>query len=187
MDVTRDREYCLTLLKEYTKSDSLLKHAYAVETCVRAYAEKLNEDVEYWGNIALLHDFDYEKYPTAEEHPFKGAEILREKGFDEEFIKSILSHADYSGEPRDSILKKVLFACDELAGFITAVTYVRPSKTVDEVEVSSVKKKMKDKAFAKAVSREDITNGAEGINIPLDEHIDFCIKAMRKNKLLLGL
>ena len=187
MDVTRDREYCLTLLKEYTKSDSLLKHAYAVETCVRAYAEKLNEDVEYWGNIALLHDFDYEKYPTAEEHPFKGAEILREKGFDEEFIKSILSHADYSGEPRDTILKKVLFACDELAGFITAVTYVRPSKSVDEVEVSSVKKKMKDKAFAKAVSREDITNGAEGINIPLDEHIDFCIKAMRKNKVLLGL
>jgi putative nucleotidyltransferase with HDIG domain len=187
MDVTRDREYCLTLLQEYTKSDSLLKHAYAVETCVRAYAEKLNEDFEYWGNIALLHDFDYEKYPTAEEHPFKGAEILREKGFDEEFIKSILSHADYSGEPRDSILKKVLFACDELAGFITAVTYVRPSKSVDEVEVSSVKKKMKDKAFAKAVSREDITNGAEGINIPLDEHIDFCIKAMRKNKVLLGL
>lgn len=187
MDVTRDREYCLTLLKEYTKSDSLLKHAYAVETGVRAYAEKLNEDVEYWGNIALLHDFDYEKYPTAEEHPFKGAEILREKGFDEEFIKSILSHADYSGEPRDSILKKVLFACDELAGFITAVTYVRPSKSIDEVEVSSVKKKMKDKAFAKAVSREDITNGAEGINIPLDEHIDFCIKAMRKNKVLLGL
>jgi len=187
MDITRDREYCLNLLQEYTKSDSLLKHAYAVETCVRSYAEKLNEDVEYWGNIALLHDFDYEKYPTAEEHPFKGAEILREKGFDEEFIKSILSHADYSGEPRDSILKKVLFACDELAGFITAVTYVRPSKTVDEVEVSSVKKKMKDKAFAKAVSRDDITNGAEGINIPLDEHIDFCIKAMRKNKVLLGL
>ena len=187
MDVTRDREYCLTLLQEYTKSDSLLKHAYAVETCVRAYAEKLNEDVEYWGNVALLHDFDYEKYPTAEEHPFKGAEILREKGFDEEFISSILSHADYSGVPRDTMLKKVLFACDELAGFITAVTYVRPSKTVDEVEVSSVKKKMKDKAFAKAVSRDDITNGAVGINIPLDEHIDFCIKAMRKNKVLLGL
>jgi putative nucleotidyltransferase with HDIG domain len=187
MDVTRDRKYCLTLLQEYTKSDSLLKHAYAVETCVRAYAVKLNEDVEYWGNVALLHDFDYEKYPTAEEHPFKGAEILKEKGFDKEFISSILSHADYSGVPRDTLIKKVLFACDELAGFITAVTYVRPSKTVDEVEVSSVKKKMKDKTFAKAVSRDDITNGAEGINIPLDEHIDFCIKAMRKNKVLLGL
>lgn len=187
MDVTRDREYCLTLLQEYTKGDSLLKHAYAVETCVSAYAEKLNEDVEYWGNVALLHDFDYEKYPTAEEHPFKGAEILRGKGFDEEFISSILSHADYSGVQRDTTLKKILFACDELAGFITAVTYVRPSKSVDEVEVSSVKKKMKDKAFAKAVSRDDIINGAAGINIPLDEHIDFCIKAMRKNKLLLGL
>lgn len=187
MDVTRDRDYCLILLKEYTKSDSLLKHAYAVETCVRAYAEKLNEDVEYWGNVALLHDFDYEKYPTAEEHPFKGAGILKEKGFDEEFISSILSHADYSGVPRDTILKKVLFACDELAGFITAVTYVRPSKSVDEVEVSSVKKKIKDKAFARAVNRDDIVKGAEGINIPLDEHIDFCINAMRKNKELLGL
>ena len=187
MDITRNREYCLILLQEYTKSDSLLKHAYAVETCVRAYAEKLNEDVEYWGNVALLHDFDYEKFPTAEEHPFKGAEILREKGFDEEFISSILSHADYSGVPRDTLLKKVLFACDELAGFITAVTYVRPSKSVDEVEVSSVKKKMKDKAFAKAVSRDDIINGAAGIYVALDEHIQFCIYAMRKNKELLGL
>lgn len=187
MDLTRNREYCLSLLQEYTKSDSLLKHAYAVETCVRAYAEKLNEDVAYWGNVALLHDFDYEKYPTAEEHPFKGAGILKEKGFDEEFISSILSHADYSGVPRDTILKKVLFACDELAGFITAVTYVRPSKSVDEVEVSSVKKKIKDKAFARAVNRDDIVKGAEGINIPLDEHVDFCINAMRKNKELLGL
>ena len=187
MDITRNREYCLTLLQEYTKSESLLKHAFAVETCVRAYAEKLNEDVDYWGNVALLHDFDYEKYPTAEEHPFKGAEILREKGFDDEFISSILSHADYSGVPRDTILKKVLFACDELAGFITAVTYVRPSKSVDEVEVSSVKKKMKDKAFAKAVSRDDIINGAAGINVQLDEHIQFCINAMRTNKEILGL
>jgi putative nucleotidyltransferase with HDIG domain len=187
MDINRNREYCLTLLQEYTKSDSLLKHAFAVETCVRAYAEKLNEDVDYWGNVALLHDFDYEKYPTAEEHPYKGAEILREKGFDDEFISSILSHADYSGVPRDTILKKVLFACDELAGFITAVTYVRPSKSVDEVEVSSVKKKMKDKAFAKAVSRDDIINGAAGINVLLDEHIQFCINAMRKNKEILGL
>ena len=187
MDITRNREYCLTLLHEYTKSDSLLKHAFAVETCVRGYAEKYNEDLEYWGNVALLHDFDYEKYPTSEEHPFRGAEILREKGFDEEFVNSILSHADYSGVPRDTILKKVLFACDELAGFITAVTYVRPSKSVDEVEVSSVKKKMKDKAFAKAVSRDDIINGAVGIEIQLDEHIQFCINAMRNNKELLGL
>jgi putative nucleotidyltransferase with HDIG domain len=156
MDKSRDREYCLQLLQEFTKSESLLKHAYAVETCVKAYAEKLNEDVAYWGNVALLHDFDYEKYPTAEEHPFKGAEILKERGFDQEFIDSILSHADYSGVPRNTLLKKVLFACDELAGFITAVTYVRPSKSIDEVEVGSVKKKMKDKAFARAVNRDDI-------------------------------
>ena len=187
IDVNRDREFCLAILQEYTKSESLLKHAFAVEACVNAYAKKFNEDVEYWSNVALLHDFDYEKYPTAEEHPFKGAEILKEKGFDDDFIKSILSHADYSGEPRDTLLKKVLFACDELAGFITAVTYVRPSKSIDEVEVSSVKKKMKDKAFAKAVSRDDIKNGAELMQIPLDEHIQFCIDAMKNNKELLGL
>ena len=186
-EVTKNREFCLNLLQEYTKSDSLLKHAFAVETCVRAYAEKYNEDIEYWGNVALLHDFDYEKYPTAEEHPFKGAEILKEKGFDDEFIKSILSHADYSGEPRDTLLKKVLFACDELAGFITAVTYVSPSKSIDEVKVSSVKKKMKDKGFARAVNRDDILNGAKEINVDLDEHIQFCIDAMKKNKIELGL
>ena len=187
MDNLRDRNFCLSILQEHTKSDSLLKHAYAVESCVRAYAEKYNEDVEYWGNVALLHDFDYEKFPTAEEHPFKGAEILKEKGFEEDFIKSILSHADYSGEPRDTLLKKVLFACDELAGFITAVTYVRPSKSIDEVEVSSVKKKMKDKAFARAVNRDDIIKGAEGLGIPLEEHIQFCINAMKGNKDQLGL
>ena len=182
-----NREYCLSILKEYTKSDSLLKHAYAVETCVKAYAKKFNEDENYWGNVALLHDFDYEMYPTEQEHPFKGSEILKEKGFDENFRKSILSHANYSGEPRDTKLKKVLFACDELAGFITAVTYVRPSKTVDEVEVKSVKKKLKDKAFARSVSREDILNGAEELGVPLDEHIQFCIGAMRANKEELGL
>lgn len=187
MDNSRNREYCLSLLKEYTQSDSLLKHAFAVESCVRAYAKKFNQDEEYWGNVALLHDFDYEKYPTAEEHPFKGAEILSEKGFEEDFIKSILSHADYSGEPRDTLLKKVLFACDELAGFLTAVAYVRPSKSIKEVEVSSVKKKLKDKAFARAVSRDDIINGANLLEIPLDEHIQFCIEAMKNNKELLGL
>lgn len=187
MEINRNREFCLSLLNEYTKSDSLLKHAFAVETCVRSYAEKFGEDIEYWGNVALLHDFDYEKFPTAEEHPFKGAEILKDEGFDEEFIKSILSHADYSGEQRNTLLKKVLFACDELAGFITAVTYVRPSKSIDEVEVSSVKKKLKDKAFAKAVNREDIFNGAIELNIPLDEHIQFCINSMKKVKLSLGL
>jgi putative nucleotidyltransferase with HDIG domain len=186
-DVTRDRNFCLSILKEYTKSDSLLKHAYAVETCVRAYAKKFGEDEEYWGNVALLHDFDYETFPTAEEHPFKGSEILKEKGFDEIFRNSIVSHANYSGIPRDTLLMKTLFACDEIAGFITAVTYVRPSKSVDEVEVKSVRKKMKDKAFAKSVSREDIINGAEALGIPLDDHIEFCINAMKANKTELGL
>jgi putative nucleotidyltransferase with HDIG domain len=186
-DQSRNREYCLSILREYTKSDSLLKHAYAVEACVRAYANKYSEDEQYWGNVALLHDFDYEMYPTEKEHPFKGSEILMARGYDEDFRKSILSHANYSGEPRDTQLKKVLFACDELAGFITAVTYVRPNKTVAEVEVKSVKKKLKDKAFAKSVSREDIFAGAEELGIPLDEHIYFCIEAMKKNKDELGL
>jgi len=186
-DVMRDREFCLSILREYTKTENLLKHAYAVEACVKAYAEKYNEDVEYWSNVALLHDFDYEKFPTAEEHPFKGSEILKEKGFDEEFRKAIMSHADYSGEPRDTLLKKVLFACDELAGFITAVTYVRPSKSIDEVAVKSVKKKMKDKGFARAVNREDIIKGAEELGVELGEHILFCIEAMKKEKELLGL
>lgn len=187
MEISRNREFCLNLLKAYTKSESLLKHAFAVESCVRAYAEKFNQDVEYWGNVALLHDFDYEKYPTADEHPFKGAEILKENGFDENFIKSILSHADYSGEPRDTILKKVLFACDELAGFLTAVAYVRPSKSIKDVGVSSVKKKLKDKAFARSVNRDDIINGANELGLSLDEHIQFCINAMQKKSDILGL
>lgn len=186
-DIARDREACMKILKEHTKSEALLKHAFAVETCVRAYAQKYNEDELYWGNVALLHDFDYEMFPTEEDHPFKGSEILKKKGFDEDFRNAILSHANYSGIKRDALLHKVLFACDELAGFLTAVTYVRPSKTVDEVEVKSVKKKLKDKAFARAVRREDITNGAEELGIPLEEHIQFCIMAMRENKEVLGL
>lgn len=186
-DFMRDRNYCLEILQQYTKSDSLLKHAYAVETCVRAYAEKFGKDVFYWGNVALLHDFDYEKFPTAEEHPFKGNEILKEIGFDEEFRNAIMSHADYSNIPRDTLLKKTLFACDELAGFITAVAYVRPSRSVAEVEVKSVLKKMKDKAFARAVNREDITNGAAELGVLLEEHIQFCIEAMKKNREVLGL
>lgn len=182
-----DRDYCLSLLKEYTQNESLLMHAFAVESCVRAYAKKFGEDENYWGNVALLHDFDYEKFPTAEEHPFKGAEILREKKFPEDFIQAILSHADYTGVKRETLLQKTLFACDELAGFLTAVAYVRPSKSIDEVEVKSVKKKLKDKAFARAVSREDIIKGAEELGIDLDEHIAFCIEAMKQNKELLGL
>ncbi|HEX9739488.1 MAG TPA: HDIG domain-containing protein, partial [Ignavibacteriaceae bacterium] len=167
-NIETNRDYCLSLLKEYTKSESLIKHAYAVETCVRAYAKKFNEDENYWGCTALLHDFDYEMYPTEQEHPFKGSEILKEKGFGEEFRNSILSHANYSGVQRETILQKTLFACDELAGFITAVTYVRPNKTIDEVEVKSVKKKLKDKAFARTVSRDDIFNGADELGVLLD-------------------
>ena len=182
MDVMRDRDFCLDLLKEYTKSESLLKHAYAVEACVKAYAEKYGEDKEYWGNAAPLHDFDYEMFPSEEEHPYKGNEILREKGFSEEFRNTIMSHAEYTGVKRETLLSKVLFACDELAGFIMAVTYVRPSKSIDEVEVKSVKKKMKDKGFAKAVSREDIIKGAEELGIELSDHIQFCIDAMRNVK-----
>ncbi len=182
-----DREFCYSILKEYTKSDSLLKHAYAVQACVESYAGKFGEDADYWSNAALLHDFDYEMYPSLEDHPMKGSEILKEKGFSEEFRNVILSHADHTGVPRDNLLSKVLYACDELAGFITAVTYVRPSRSIDEVSVKSVKKKLKDKAFARAVSREDIQKGAEELQIPLDEHIEFCIEAMKKNKEKLGL
>ena len=182
-----DREFCLAILKEYTKNESLLKHAYAVETCVNAYAEKYGEDSSYWSNVALLHDFDYEMFPSGEDHPYKGSEILKEKGFDEEFRTAIMSHANYTGIQRDTLLKKVLFACDEIAGFITAVVYVRPSKSIDEVEISSVKKKLKDKAFARAVSREDIIKGAEELGVSLDEHIQFCVDAMKKNKAYLGL
>jgi len=183
----RDREHCYSILNEFTKSESLIKHALAVEACVRAYAQKYKEDENFWGNIALLHDFDYEMYPSAEEHPFKGNEILKERGFSEEFRRAIMSHADYTKVSRDSKLEKVLFACDELAGFLTAVTYVRPSKSIEEVEVKSVIKKMKDKAFARAVNRDDIKNGAEGLGIPLDEHIQFCIDAMKNKRETLGL
>mgnify|MGYP001559809356 CR=1 FL=1 len=186
-NIMRDRDFCLSILQEYTKSDSLLKHAYAVEACVKAYAEKFGEDIEYWSCVSLLHDFDYEMFPTAEEHPYKGEQILKEKGFDEEFRNAIMSHADYTNIPRDTLLRKTLFACDELAGFITAVTYVRPSRSIEEVEVKSVIKKMKDKAFARAVNREDITKGALDLGISIEEHIEFCINAMKKSKDLLGL
>ncbi|MCP5062125.1 MAG: HDIG domain-containing protein [Ignavibacteriae bacterium] len=183
----QDREYCQNLLNEYTKGDGLLKHAYSVEACVIAYAKKFGEVEKYWGNVALLHDFDYEKYPTMEEHPSEGSKILEAKGFGEEFRRAIMSHANHTNVTRETKLEKTIFACDELAGFITAVTLVRPSKSLDEVKVKSVKKKMKDKRFAAAVSREDIIRGAEDLGIPLEEHIQFCIDAMRERKELLGL
>lgn len=182
----RNREYCLKVLTDHTKTDSLLKHAFAVEACLMHYAKLYNEDEAYWGNIGLLHDFDYEMYPTYEDHTYRGNEILEKLDFEKEFRESIMSHASYTNIPRDTLLKKVLFASDELAGFILAVVYVRPSKSIDEVEVKSVKKRMKDKAFAKAVSREEIQEGAEAMGITLDEHIQNCIDGMKARKELLG-
>jgi len=186
------REDAWKLVCEYTESESLRKHMLAVEACVRAYARKSGADEELWGITALLHDFDYEKWPNEahaadKEHPAEGARILRERGYGEEMIRAILSHADYCGVPRQSTLEHTLFACDELAGFLTACSYVRPSKSILDLEVSSVKKRMKDKAFARAVSREDITKGAAELGVPLDEHIATCIAAMREQADALGL
>lgn len=181
-----DRQAAWELLCEYTKNENLRKHALAVEACVRAYARKFGEGEETWGVVGLIHDFDYEVYPNAPDHPLKGSEILKEKGYPEDLRRAILSHADYTGVPRDTLLAKVLFACDELAGFITACAYVRPDRIVT-LEAKSVRKRMKDKAFARAVSREDITKGAEELGIPLDEHIAFCIDAMRGIAATLGL
>lgn len=181
------REDAIEILFEYTKNEALRKHAFAVEACMVAYAEKFGEDINEYSITGILHDFDYEMYPQAPEHPLKGSEILRQKGVDEKIIKAILGHASYTNVERDTLLAKTLFACDELAGFITAVTYVRPNKTIDEVEVKSVTKKLKDKAFARNVSREDIIKGAEELGVSLEEHIAFCIEAMRNKKDLLGL
>lgn len=181
------REEALNLLTEYTTKDSLLKHAYAVEWGMRAYARKYGESEEEWGVVGLLHDFDYEKFPSLQDHPFKGAEILREKGLPEEWVLAILGHADYSGVKRETLMAKTLFAVDELAGFIMAVAYVRPSKKIADVEVKSVKKKLKDKAFAAAVSREDIKKGAEELGVELDEHIAFLIEALKEGAEALGL
>ena len=184
---TLTREEAYQLLTEYTKSESLIKHALAVEALMRAYAKKFGEDENKWGIVGLLHDFDYEKYPSMEDHPFKGSEILRSKNLPEEWVTAILSHASHTGVARDSLMAKTLFAVDELCGFITAVTYVRPSRKLDEVKVKSVKKKMKDKGFARQVNREEIIEGAELLGIPLDEHIDFVIKAMQSIANELGL
>src|SRR5664279_5859177 len=175
--MTRDEAWCL--LTEFTLSESLRKHALSVEACLRVYARKFGEDEELWGIVGLIHDFDYEKYPTAEDHPFKGSEILKERGYPEHVRRAILSHASYSGVPRESLLEKTLFACDELAGFITATALIKPNKSLAEVDAKSVRKRMKDKAFARSVSREDIINGAAGLGVDLDEHIAFCIEAMR--------
>ena len=186
------RDDAWKLLCEYTQNENLRKHALAVEACVIAYARKLGADENLWSVTALLHDFDYERWPNdahhpTEEHPFEGSKVLRERGYPEEMIRAILSHADYCGVPRQSALEHALFACDELAGFLTACALVKPSKSIHEVEAPSVKKKLKDKAFARGVNRQDVIKGAEELGIPLDEHIAFCVEAMRGRAGELGL
>lgn len=196
--IGQSRESAWELLTEYTQSESLRKHARAVEACMKAYAQKFARENGLNGEDAaalelkysitgLLHDFDYEKFPTPQEHPFVGNKILAERGYPDDIRRAILSHADYSGVPRETHMEKVLFACDELAGFITATALVKPSKSLAEVDAKSIRKKMKDKAFARSVSRDDITNGAAALGVDLDEHIAFCIEAMKKIAPDLGL
>src|SRR5438093_5270199 len=174
-----DRERAWGLLTEFTQSESLRKHALAVEACMRAYARKMGGDENLWGVVGLLHDFDYEKWPSLDDHPYKGNEILKERGYSNEVRRAIMSHAEYTGVTRDSPMEKALFACDELAGFITACALVKPGKSLAEVEAKSVRKKMKDKAFARSVNREDIVKGAADLGVDLEEHIAFCIEAMK--------
>jgi putative nucleotidyltransferase with HDIG domain len=180
------RDEALAILHEFTKSDSLRKHALAVEACLTGYSRRFGEDEQKWSVTALLHDFDYEMHPNAPDHPMKGEPMLAERGVSQEIRRAILSHANYSGVPRESPLEKALFACDELAGFITAVAYVKPDKLAG-VDAKSVRKKMKDKAFARSVSRDDIVHGAAELGVELDDHISFCIDAMRARAAELGL
>jgi len=182
-----NREQAWETVCEFVKSESLRKHMLAVETCVAAYARKLGDDEQKWAITALLHDFDWEIHPEAPDHPMKGEAILIERGVEEEIRKAILSHANYSGVPRVSPLEKTLFACDELAGFLTACSYVKPGRSIHEVELKSVKKKLKDKAFARNVNRDDIVNGASELEVDLDQHIEFCLHAMQANADALGL
>ena len=176
-----DRASAWGLLCEYTQSESLRKHALGVEACMRAYAKKFGagEDELKYSITGLLHDFDYEKYPSLEDHPYKGNEILKERGWPEVITRAIMSHAEYSGVTRETPMEKALFACDELAGFITAVALIKPGKSLAEVDAKSVRKRMKDKAFARKVNRDDIINGAADLGVDLDEHIAFCIQALQ--------
>lgn len=194
----QSRDAAWGLLCEYTRSESLRKHAMAVEACMNAYAEKFAQDRGFsesetdalrqkYSVTGLLHDFDYEQFPTPEQHPFVGNKILEERGYPEEMRRAILAHADYTGVKRETHMEKALFACDELAGFITATALVKPSKSLAEVDAKSIRKKMKDKAFARSVSRDDIVNGAAELGLELDEHIAFCIEAMKKIAPELGL
>src|SRR5712691_1050279 len=182
-----DRERAWGLLTEFTQSESLRKHALAVEACMRAYARKLGGDENLWGVVGLLHDFDYEKWPSLDDHPYKGNEILKERGYSNEVRRAIMSHAEYTGVTRDSPMEKALFACDELAGFITAVALIKPGKSLAEVDTKSVRKRMKDKAFARKVNRDDIVNGAAALGVDLDQHIAFCIQALQRIADKLGL
>jgi len=181
------RENAWSILCEYTKSENLRKHALAVEACVAAYARKFGGDEEQWAATALLHDFDYEMYPEAPDHAVNGEAILIEKGVEPEIRRAVLSHASYSGVTRESPLEKTLFACDELAGFLTAGALVKPNKSIFEVEAKSVRKKMKDKAFARSVNREDIIQGAAELGVDLNAHIAFCVSAMQARADALGL
>ncbi len=186
--INRETAWCLLI--EFTQSESLRKHALAVEACMRACARKFGtgiseaaalglSEADLWGIVGLIHDFDYEKYPSLEDHPYKGNEILKQRGWPEVITRAIMSHAEYTGVTRDTPMEKALFACDELAGFITAVALIKPGKSLAEVDAKSVRKRMKDKAFARKVNREDIINGAAALGVDLDEHIAFCIDALR--------
>ncbi len=181
------REDAYELLTTFTKSESLLKHAFAVEALMRAYARKFGGDEERWGIVGLLHDFDYEQYPTIPEHPLKGADILAERGYPDDMIYAIKTHADFLNLPRSTPMEKTLFAVDELAGLLTAAALVQPEKRIQTVQVASVKKKLKDKAFARSVNRDDIRKGAEELGVALDEHIAFCLDTMRQAADALGL
>ena len=174
-----DRQAAWELLCEFTKGEGLRKHGLAVEAVMRHFARKHGEDEETWGIVGLLHDFDYEQHPNEQQHPSEGAKVLRQRGYPQHVVLAILGHADYTGVPRDTLLAKTLYAVDELTGFVTAVALVRPNKSVHEVEPRSVRKKMKDKAFARSVNRDDITKGAQELGVELDEHIAEVISAMR--------
>lgn len=183
--MTRDEAW--QIVCEFVQSEGLRRHMLAVEACMRAYAVKFGEDEQQWAVVGLLHDFDWEIHPAVPDHPMKGEPILAERGVDEVTRRAILSHADFSGVPRVSLMERTLFACDELSGFLTACSYVKPGKSIFEVDVPSVKRKLKDKAFARAVNRDDITNGAQELGIPLEEHIAFCIDSLKAKAAELGL
>jgi predicted hydrolase (HD superfamily) len=186
-DPLLSRERAWTLVTEYVQSESLRKHLLAVEAAVRGYGRESGEDAEAWGFVALVHDFDYERYPDRENHPYRGVEILKERGYPEWVTRAILSHADYTGVTRETPLERTLFACDETSGFVTAAALVRPSKSILDLEASSVIKRMKDKAFARAVPREDIRKGAEELGLPLDQHLTNVIRHLREQADALGL